>query len=147
MGVDRYPIINPRRLRDAIIDLRVNDDCMTGISVLVVDDHVLFADALRARLSREGDLQPIAVAYNAPDAARQAAALRPEVVILDVVLNNRSGLDLVEEIRRVFMTWATVTDAGHTSALVRAIVVAGAGAGRHFRFSCCGVPQTEQGCW
>jgi DNA-binding NarL/FixJ family response regulator len=74
---------------------------MAGISVLVVDDHALFADALQARLRREGDLGRITVAYDARDALQQAAAARPAVVILDIVLNDRSGLDLVEEVRRV----------------------------------------------
>lgn len=77
---------------------------MVGISVLVVDDHALFADALQARLRRERDLGPVAVAYNARDASRQVATTRPAVVILDVVLNDRSGLDLAEEIRKVSPT-------------------------------------------
>jgi DNA-binding NarL/FixJ family response regulator len=74
---------------------------MAGISVLVVDDHALFADALQARLRRERDLGRITVAYNARDALQQASATRPVVVILDLVLNDRSGLDVVKEIRRV----------------------------------------------
>ena len=74
---------------------------MAGISVLVVDDHALFADALQARLRRERDLGPITVAYNARDALQQASATRPTVVILDLILNDRSGLDLVEDVRRV----------------------------------------------
>src|SRR5438132_14009751 len=74
---------------------------MAGISVLVVDDHALFADALQARLRRERDLGRITVAYNPQDALQQASATRPAVVILDLVLNDRSGLDLVKEIRRV----------------------------------------------
>jgi DNA-binding NarL/FixJ family response regulator len=74
---------------------------MAGISVLVVDDHALFADALQARLRREPDLGPITAAYNARDALQQVSATRPAVVILDLVLSDRSGLDLVEEIRRV----------------------------------------------
>ena len=74
---------------------------MAGISVLVVDDHALFADALQARLRRAGDLGRITVAYDARDALQQASATRPAVVILDIVLNDRSGLDLVEDVRRV----------------------------------------------
>jgi DNA-binding NarL/FixJ family response regulator len=73
---------------------------MAGISVLVVDDHALFADALQAQLRRERDLSPVMVAYNARDALQQASTTRPAVVILDLVLHERSGLDLVEEIRR-----------------------------------------------
>lgn len=74
---------------------------MTSISVLVGDDHAVFADALQARLARECDLSPITVAYSARDVVGMAAAGRPAVVILDVVLADASGLDLIEEIRRL----------------------------------------------
>lgn len=74
---------------------------MAGITVLVVDDHALFADALQARLQREPDLGPVTAAYNGRDALEQAAANRPAVVILDVMLGDRSGLDLVGDFQRV----------------------------------------------
>jgi DNA-binding NarL/FixJ family response regulator len=74
---------------------------MTPISVLVVDDHAVFADALQARLAREGDLRPVTVAYGAREAAGKAAATHPDVVVVDVVLDEGSGLDLADEIRRV----------------------------------------------
>lgn len=72
---------------------------MADISVLIVDDHALFADALQARLSREADLRPVTVAYGAAAAAERAAASRPAVVILDVALGDGSGLDLIGTLR------------------------------------------------
>jgi DNA-binding NarL/FixJ family response regulator len=72
---------------------------VVDISVLVVDDHTLFADALRARLAQEPDLGPVSVAYGAREAAERVAQTRPDVVILDVVLDHASGLDIVEEMR------------------------------------------------
>jgi DNA-binding NarL/FixJ family response regulator len=72
---------------------------VADISVLVVDDHALFADALQARLAREPDLRPVSVAYNARHAIDQVTATRPAIVILDVVLNDSTGLDLLEEMR------------------------------------------------
>jgi DNA-binding NarL/FixJ family response regulator len=74
---------------------------MTSISVLVGDDHAVFADALQARLARECDLGPVTVAYSGRDTVHQAAAARPAVVILDVGLGDRSGLDLIEDIHHV----------------------------------------------
>ena len=74
---------------------------MKPISVLVGDDHAVFADALQARLARECDFGPVTVAYSARDTVREAAAGRPAVVILDVVLGDGSGLDLIKEIHRV----------------------------------------------
>lgn len=74
---------------------------MTDISVLVVDDHTLFADALQARLAREPDLSPVSVAYSLREAEAVVAATRPGVVILDVLLRDGSGLDLIQKIRRI----------------------------------------------
>jgi DNA-binding NarL/FixJ family response regulator len=72
---------------------------VADISVLVVDDHALFADALQARLAREPDLGPVSVAYSARHAIDQVTATCPAVVVLDVLLNDGTGLDLLEEIR------------------------------------------------
>src|ERR1041384_5737728 len=77
---------------------------MVSISVLVVDDHAVFADALQARLSREPDLAPVAVAYSANELRAQLTRNRPDVVVLDLLLGDRSGLDLAEDIRELSST-------------------------------------------
>jgi DNA-binding NarL/FixJ family response regulator len=74
---------------------------MTSISVLVGDDHAVFADAVQARLAGECDLGPVTVAYTARDVVDKSAAGQPAVVILDVVLADGNGLDLIEEIHQV----------------------------------------------
>jgi len=74
---------------------------MAGMSVLVVDDHAVFADALQAWLSRQPDVDRVAIAYHAREARAQVANIRPAVVILDVLLDDGNGLDLVEEIGRL----------------------------------------------
>jgi two-component system, NarL family, response regulator LiaR len=63
--------------------------------VLVVDDHILFADAVRARLRRDPQLDPVWVAYSAADARRLLIERAPAVAVLDVVLGDASGIDLV----------------------------------------------------
>jgi DNA-binding NarL/FixJ family response regulator len=88
-------------MHDAICCPASHDGPMKPISVLVGDDHAVFADALQARLAREIDLGPVTVAYGARDAVQQAATEQPAVVILDVVLGDGSGLDLIEEIHKV----------------------------------------------
>jgi two-component system NarL family response regulator len=71
---------------------------MPEISVLVVDEQALFADALQARLAQEPDLCPVSVAYNARHAIARIAD-RPAVVLLDLVLADGTGLDLLDEVR------------------------------------------------
>jgi DNA-binding NarL/FixJ family response regulator len=71
------------------------------ISVLVVDDHAVFADALQARLSREPDLGPVSVAYSAGQLRAELNRAQPAVVVLDLMLGDRSGLDLADEVARL----------------------------------------------
>jgi DNA-binding NarL/FixJ family response regulator len=102
-----------------------HDDAMTAISVLVGDDHALFADAVQARLAKEHDLGPITVAYSSHDVVAKASAGQPAVIVLDVALADASGLDLIEEIRevspasRVIMLTATAAPADVVTALTR----------------------------
>jgi DNA-binding NarL/FixJ family response regulator len=71
------------------------------LSVLVVDDHAVFADALQARLSRESDLGPVQVAYGAAEARAKVTRTPPAVAVLDLLLaDGESGLDVAEAIRQ-----------------------------------------------
>jgi DNA-binding NarL/FixJ family response regulator len=69
---------------------------MTG--VLLVDDHLLFRSALRARLERENDMRVVADAGTGNDAVRKARAVQPDVVLLDLVLPEVSGYDLIPQV-------------------------------------------------
>lgn len=71
------------------------------ISVLVVDDHVLFADAIRARLGFENDLRPVTIAYNLEEATARLAALQPDVAVIDLRLGDDDGLELVRRARQL----------------------------------------------
>jgi DNA-binding NarL/FixJ family response regulator len=61
---------------------------------LIVDDSRLYLDAARALLEREG-IEVAGVASRGAEALRQAEALRPDVILVDIVLGEESGLDLV----------------------------------------------------
>ena len=75
---------------------------VAAISVLVVDDHVVFAEALQARLAREHDLDPVRVAYGADEARAEIVREPPAVAVLDLLLGDgESGLDVAETIRRL----------------------------------------------
>jgi DNA-binding NarL/FixJ family response regulator len=72
------------------------------ISVLVVDDHLVFADALQARLLAEPDIRPVVVAYGAAQARSHVTRIRPAVVLLDLLLGEgEGGLDLAAAIREI----------------------------------------------
>jgi DNA-binding NarL/FixJ family response regulator len=73
-----------------------NPDPMT-LRCLIVDDSRLYLDAARALLEREG-IDVAGVASKAADALRQAEALQPDVILVDIVLGEESGLDLVRRL-------------------------------------------------
>jgi DNA-binding NarL/FixJ family response regulator len=72
---------------------------MEGIRVLVVDDHRLFAEALAARLATEADLLLLPVASSGGECLAVVAAGRPAVVVLDLMLAEESGLDVLDRLR------------------------------------------------
>jgi DNA-binding NarL/FixJ family response regulator len=64
------------------------------VRVMVVDDHAAVREGVRAMLGCEPDLDPVAVAATAADAAELAAAGRPDVILIDYHLPDEDGLSL-----------------------------------------------------
>jgi DNA-binding NarL/FixJ family response regulator len=75
-------------------------DSVRRISVLVVDDHQVFADALHARLSIEETIGPVAVAYSAAEALARLLHNSFDVTLLDYGLDDRTGAELTTELRK-----------------------------------------------
>jgi two-component system response regulator NreC len=67
-------------------------------TVLLVDDHQIVRAGVARLLADEG-LEVVGEASTAGDAAHETRRLRPDVVVLDIGLPGRSGLDVVGEIR------------------------------------------------
>jgi len=65
--------------------------------VLVVDDHLSFR-RLASRLLSEAGFAVVGEAADADGALREVVRLRPDVVLLDVVLPDRSGLEVAWEL-------------------------------------------------
>jgi two-component system, NarL family, response regulator NreC len=64
-----------------------------SVRVLIVDDHAVFRAGLKLLIDAEDDLEAVGEAGNARDAIFQARALEPDVVLLDLVMPDQSGLD------------------------------------------------------
>ena len=69
------------------------------IRVLVVDDHAVVRSGLRLLLERESDIECAGEAGTAADAVREARFLEPDVIVLDVTMPDRSGIDVLPAIR------------------------------------------------
>jgi DNA-binding NarL/FixJ family response regulator len=66
-----------------------------SVRVLIVDDHPVVRAGLRLLIDAEDDLEAVGEAGSARDAVFQARALKPDVVLMDVVMPDQSGLDVV----------------------------------------------------
>jgi DNA-binding response OmpR family regulator len=71
---------------------------VTRQTVLVVDDEEAIAEAVRARLESEG--YDVVVAADGPEAIELAAGVRPDLVVLDLMLPGMDGLEVCREIQR-----------------------------------------------
>jgi CheY-like chemotaxis protein len=66
---------------------------------LLVDDNVAFLQTASLLLEREG-LTVVGVASSIAEALRQARALRPDVILVDIGLGNESGFTLARLLAR-----------------------------------------------
>jgi len=71
---------------------------MTARTILVVEDEVAIAEAVSARLVNEG--YRVRVVHDGPEALRDAAAERPDLVVLDLMLPGMDGLEVCRELQR-----------------------------------------------
>jgi chemotaxis response regulator CheB len=69
--------------------------------VLVVEDDDSFAGALTELLEADGRLQVVGRARDGREGVELAEALRPDVVLMDIVLPVMDGVEATREIRRV----------------------------------------------
>ena len=66
---------------------------------LLVDDNHAFLEAARVFLDREG-VTVVGAASSIAEALRQARALRPDVILVDIGLGDESGFDLARLLAR-----------------------------------------------
>jgi DNA-binding NarL/FixJ family response regulator len=69
------------------------------LRVLIVDDHALFRRGLQMVLAQEEDIEVVGEAADGAEAVSQAQELMPDVVLMDVRMPKRSGIEATEQIR------------------------------------------------
>jgi DNA-binding NarL/FixJ family response regulator len=95
------------------------------IRLMLVDDHQLVREALRAILEKEKTLEVVAEAGGGEDAVREVVRARPDVVLMDVSMRDLSGVEATRRIRadapsaRV-LALSGYSDARYVSSMLRA---------------------------
>jgi two-component system response regulator NreC len=96
------------------------------IKVLIVDDHAVVRTGLRLLLEREPDFDVVAEAGTADEGVRAARLEKPDVVLLDVVMPGRSGIDACAEVVQASKGRVLVLSMQDDPTYVRAAFAAGA---------------------
>lgn len=68
------------------------------IRLLIADDHQLLREGLRALLDGESDMTVIDEATNGRDVVSKAAALAPDIVLMDIGMPELNGIDAARQI-------------------------------------------------
>ena len=66
---------------------------MKPLTVLLVEDHHLVREALRALLSEQGTVEVVGQAKDGLEALEKVPALRPDIVVMDIGMPNLNGLE------------------------------------------------------
>ena len=69
-------------------------------SILIVDDHPLFREGLKFIIGRNERFKVVGEAENAAGALREAKKLNPDIVLVDISLPDKSGIQLTYELKK-----------------------------------------------
>ena len=75
---------------------------MYPIRLLLVDDHTVVRQGLIALLDGYDDIEVIGEATNGVEALKQAAAVKPDVILMDISMPEMDGIEATERLQRDF---------------------------------------------
>jgi len=73
---------------------------MSKTRVLIVDDHAILREGVRALLTATGDLEVVGEAAGGEEAIQTATAIEPDLILMDIAMPGLGGLEATLEIRR-----------------------------------------------
>jgi DNA-binding NarL/FixJ family response regulator len=70
------------------------------IRILIVDDHTIVRDGLQALINAETGMQVVGVGADGVEAVEQARLLKPDVILLDLIMPRKDGVQATAEIKK-----------------------------------------------
>lgn len=70
------------------------------IRVVLVDDHLILREGIRALLEKVSDIEMVGEADNGTEAVAKVAQLMPDVVLMDITMPGLNGLEATRQIKQ-----------------------------------------------
>ncbi len=70
------------------------------IKVLIVDDHDIVRQGLRAVINAERDMELVGEAADGEEAVQKTLALKPDLVLMDLLMPRMNGIDAIRKIKQ-----------------------------------------------
>lgn len=67
--------------------------------IYLLDDHPVVIEGLKKIIDQQEDMQVVGSAEDAVSGLQQIGKIKPEIVVLDITLKDRSGVDLIKKLR------------------------------------------------
>ncbi|MGE1767950.1 response regulator [Proteus mirabilis] len=77
---------------------------MPSYSIMIVDDHPIMRYGLRLLLEQDKEFIVVSESGNAQEAITTAKQLNPDLIMMDLHLQGRSGIDIIRSLRRCGLT-------------------------------------------
>jgi two-component system response regulator NreC len=69
-----------------------------SVKIIIADDHKIMRDGLRNLLDKESGMEVVAEAKNGREAVRLAEELRPDILVMDISMEDLNGMDATRQI-------------------------------------------------
>lgn len=87
---------------------------MSRVKVLLVDDHTVVRQGIKALLAREPDIEVIGEADNGREALERLAELQPDVILMDISMPGLNGIEATRQMRQQYPNIKVVVLSMHT---------------------------------
>jgi NarL family two-component system response regulator LiaR len=73
----------------------------TPYTILIVDDHPLLREALIKAVSTQKDMEVVGEAGNGEEAIRLASKLKPDIIVMDIMMPYMDGIEACRQIKKI----------------------------------------------